>query len=91
MVSFKHRGLKKLYESGDGSKVRADQRKRIADVLFHLDNALAPTDLDLPGYRLHRLKGDLKGAWSISVSGNWRITFRFADGDAREVNLIAYH
>ena len=89
--SFRHRGLKRLYEQGDGSKVRADQRSRITDVLAHLDRAQAPTDLDLPGYRLHPLKGDLKGYWSVTVSGNWRITFRFEDGDAYEVDLVDYH
>ena len=88
---FRHRGLKWLYEQGDGSKVRADQRSRVADVLAHLDRAQAPGDLDLPGYRLHPLKGDSKGYWSVKVSGNWRITFRFEEGDAYEVDLIDYH
>jgi proteic killer suppression protein len=58
IASFRHRGLKRLYEQGDGSKVRADQLSRISDVLAHLDRAQAPGDLDLPGYRLHRLKGE---------------------------------
>ena len=60
--SFRHRGLKRLFERGDLSGVRADQVRRIADVLAHLDKATKPTDLDLPGYRLHGLKGDLKGS-----------------------------
>ena len=89
--SFRHRGLKRLYEQGDGSKVRADQLSRISDVLFHLDRAQAPGDLDLPGYRLHPLKGDRKGYWSVTISGNWRIIFRFKDGDAFEVDLADYH
>jgi len=89
--SFRHRGLKRLYEQGDASKVRADQRNRVTDVLFHLDQAHAPRDLDLPGYRLHSLKGDLKGVWSVSISGNWRIVFRFEDGDAYAVDLVDYH
>ena len=89
--SFRHRGLKRLYEQGDGSKVRADQLSRISDVLFHLDRAQAPGDLDLPGYRLHPLKGDRKGCWSVTISGNWRIIFRFKDGDAFEVDLADYH
>ena len=89
--SFRHRGLKRLYEQGDGSKVRADQLSRISDVLFHLDRAQAPGDLDLPGYRLHRLKGDRKGCWSVTISGNWRIIFRFEDGAAFEVDLVDYH
>ncbi len=89
--SFRHRGLKRLYEQGDGSKVHADHRNRIRDVLFHLDGAQAPGDLDLPGYRLHQLKGDLKGVWSVTISGNWRIIFRFEDRMAFEVNLVDYH
>ncbi len=89
--SFRHRGLKRFFEQEDTSKVRADQVSRIADVLAHLDQALKPADLDLPGYRLHPLKGALKGLWSVTISGNWRITFRFEDGDAFDVDLVDYH
>src|SRR5579864_2020790 len=87
--TFRHRGLKYLYQ-GDSSKVRADQVRRIADVLGHLDGAQRPPDLDLPGYRLHALKGDLKGMWSVTISGNWRIVFRLVDGDAFDVDLVDY-
>jgi len=89
--SFRHRGLKRLYHQGDANRLRADQRNRIADVLLHLDQAQVPGDLDLPGYRLHPLKGDLKGVWSVTISGNWRITFRLDDGDTFEVDLVDYH
>ena len=89
--TIKHRGLKRLFEQGDLSKVRADQLKRIRDVLAHLDGAVESSDIDLPGYRLHRLKGNLKGHWSVTVSGNWRITFRFEDGEALDVDLVDYH
>lgn len=89
--TFRHRGLKRLYQTGDASKLRADQVKRIEEVLAHLDVAMKPTDLDFPGYRLHRLKGNLKDFWSVSISGNWRITFRFEDGDAFDVGLVDYH
>ena len=88
---FRHRGLKRLYERGDPSRVGAGLADRIALALADLDDARKPSDLNLPGYRLHPLKGDLKGFWSISVSGNWRIIFRFADGDAHDVNLVDYH
>jgi len=64
---------------------------RIALALADLDDACKPSDLDLPGYRLHPLKGDLKGHWSISISGNWRMTFRLEDGDAYDVDLVDYH
>lgn len=88
---FRHRGLKRLYEQGDGRRIRADQLSRIQDVLAHLAQAQAPGDLDLPGYRLHPLKGGRKGYWSVTISSNWRIVFRFQDGDAYEVDLVDYH
>lgn len=88
--SFRHRGLKRLYD-GDPSKVSADQARRIGTVLGHLDRAQRPSDLDLPGYRVHALKGDLKGMWSVTISGNWRIVFRFVDGNAFDVDLVDYH
>jgi toxin HigB-1 len=89
--NFRHRGLKALFERGDPSKVRADQAGRIADVLAHLDRARHPSDLDLPGYRLHRLKGDRKGTWSVTISGNWRVVIRFDKSDALDVDLVDYH
>ena len=88
---FRHRGLKRLYERGDPSRVRADQADRIALALADLDDARKPSDLDLPGYRLHPLKGDRNGFWSISISGNWRVVFRFDDGDVYDVELVDYH
>ena len=78
-----------MYERGDVSRVGSDLSDRIA--LADLDDARKPSDLDLPGYRLHPLKGDLKGYWSISISGNWRVTFRIEDGDAYDVDLTDYH
>ena|SRR5579872_1232764 len=89
--TFRHRGLKRLYLKGDASKVRADQVARISDVLAQLDVAVRPSDLDLPGYRLHALKGGRKGLWSVTISGNWRIVFRIEDGNAFEVDLMDYH
>ncbi len=89
--TFRHRGLKRLFEHGNPGGVRADQVRRIRDVLAHLDSATEPSDVDLPGYRLHPLKGDLKGRWSVTISGNWRITFRFVEGAALDVDLTDYH
>jgi proteic killer suppression protein len=89
--TFRHKGLKRLFEKDNPSGVRADQAARIRDVLAHLDRAETPMDLDLPGYRLHALKGDLKGYWSVTISGNWRIIFSFENGDAFEVDLVDYH
>src|SRR5712671_3904627 len=77
--TFRHAGLKRFFLHGDRSKIRADQVLRITGVLAHLDQANRPSDLNLPGYRLHPLKGRLKGVWSIWLSGNWRIVFRFED------------
>ncbi len=89
--SFRHRGLKRLYDRDDPSRVAANLVERIALALADLDDASIPRDVDLPGYRLHPLKGNLKGLWSISISGNWRITFRFEAGDVYDVDLIDYH
>ena len=88
---FRHRGLKRMYERNDPSRVDPDLADRVVLALADIDDARKPSDLDLPGYRLHRLKGRLKGYWSISISGNWRVIFRFEDGDAYDVDLIDYH
>lgn len=88
--SFRHRGLKRLWE-GDPSRVSAALRERLENVLAVLDAAGTPPDVDLPGYRLHALKGDLKGLWSVTVSGNWRVTFRIKDGSVFDVDLTDYH
>ncbi len=89
--NFKDRRLKRLYERGDRSKIRADLVDKVERILARLDQALVIDDMNLPGYRLHELKGDLKGFWSVSVSGNWRIIFRFESGKARDVEMIDYH
>ena len=80
-----------MYERGDVSRVGSDLTDRVALALADLDDARMASDPDLPGYRLHPLKGDLKGYWSISISGNWRVTFRIEDGDAYDVDLTDYH
>ena len=89
--SFRHRGLRRLYERDDPSRIAADQLDRIALALADLDAASKPSDLDLPGYRLHPLRGDRRGLWSISITGNWRITFGFEAGDVYDVDLVDYH
>ena len=89
--TFRHRGLKRLFDGDDPRKLRADQTERIALALADLDSADGLRDLDLPGYRLHKLKGDLKDFWSIWISANWRIIFRFDGGDAYDVDLVDYH
>jgi toxin HigB-1 len=89
--SFKHRGLRRLYERDDRSGIRADLADAIQEILTVLDEAAAPHELALPGYRLHPLKGNLKGFWSVRVRANWRIIFRFEDTDAFDVELIDDH
>jgi proteic killer suppression protein len=89
--SFKHRGLKRLYERGDRSGIRPDLLETVEDILARLDEADTPQALNLPGYRLHPLKGELQGFWSVTVRANWRIVFRFQGADAFDVELIDYH
>ena len=89
--SFKHRGLKRLYERDDRSGIRPDLVETVERIMTVLDAATAPQDLDIPRYRLHPLKGDLKGFWSVTVRANWRIIFRFEGEDAFDVELIDYH
>ncbi len=89
--SFRHKGLKLLYDRGDRRRVSAEQADKIERILARLDQAGDPSGMDLPGYRLHALKGDLAGFWSVTVSGNWRVIFRFSGGHASDVDLIDYH
>jgi proteic killer suppression protein len=88
--SIRHRGLRRLYESGDESKLKQDQLPRIRRILAVLDASTKPADMDLPGWRLHRLRGDLRGYYSVSVSGNWRLIFKF-DREPHDVDLVDYH
>jgi len=89
--SFRHRGLRALYEKGQARRLDSRHVRRITLILTRLDASSAPEDMNLPGLRLHPLKGDLKGFWSVEVSGNWRIIFRFANGEPHDVDLIDYH
>lgn len=89
--SFRHKGLRALHQRGDTSGVRADHVARLCRLLASLDVARVPGDLDRPGNRLHPLKGKLAGYWSVSVSGNWRIIFRFDGSDVELVDYLDYH
>jgi toxin HigB-1 len=89
--SFKHRGLKRLYHRGDRSGIRPDLVDIVEDILARLDEADIPQAMNLPGYKLHPLKGDLKRLWSVTVRANWRIVFRFEGNDVFDVELIDYH
>ena len=88
---FRHKGLQLLYEIGDSRRLQQEQVTRIRRVLTVLDRVTKPQDANMPGYRLHPLKGDRKGVWSVWISGNWRITFRVENGNVRDVDLVDYH
>ena len=89
--SFRHRGLKRLYERDDRSLIGTDLHDRVEVILAQLDVASSPVAMRLPHYRLHALKGDRKGYWSVTVKANWRIIFRFEGEDVYDVELIDYH
>jgi proteic killer suppression protein len=91
IISFKHKGVRLYFERGDSSKIKAAQRKRLRLILTLLNAAAEIKDLNFPGANLHKLKGDLKDFWSISTSGNWRIIFRFIDGDVYDIDYLDYH
>jgi proteic killer suppression protein len=89
--SFKHKGLKKLYETGSLQGVRPEHAKRLRLILARLDAIQAPQDMGLPGLNLHPLRGDFEEFWAVSVSGNWRVLFRFEDNSPVDVNYLNYH
>jgi toxin HigB-1 len=90
--SFKSKKLKRLFEADDAAGLPSEQAEKIADILAALDTAEQPADVALfSGGRLHPLKGGLKGVWSVTITGNWRLVFRFDDGDALDVDLVDYH
>ncbi|PCJ63666.1 MAG: peptidase [Candidatus Hydrogenedentota bacterium] len=89
--TIRHRGLKRLYQRDDRSGLSVEMLTRIARIMDLLDIATRPKDLDLPGYRLHPLRGDLRGFWSIRITGNYRLIFRMEDGDVFDIDLVDYH
>ena len=91
IVGFRNKGLKLLFEKGDRRRVSPDLAFKVERILARLEEASEVGNMDLPGFRLHRLKGDLAGFWSVTVSGNWRIVFRFEGGDSSDVDLVDYH
>ena len=90
-MRFAHKGLWRFYERGDARGLNAAHVARVRRLLTALQDASSPQDMALPGCRLHQLTGDRRGQWSVRVSGNWRIVFRFVDGVAVDVDLIDYH
>lgn len=89
--SFRHRGLKLFFERGDHSVIRSDLQDRVEVTFAQVDVARSPEAMRIPNYRLHALKGDMKGYWSVTVKANWRMIFRFEGEHVYDVELIDYH
>lgn len=89
--SFRHKGLRRFFDTGSASGVQAAHAKRLRMQLVALDTANTVDDMDIPGFRLHPLKGEMLGRWAITVSGNWRVTFEFRDGNAHVLDYEDYH
>jgi proteic killer suppression protein len=88
---FAHKGLRKFFETGSSAGIRPEHNKRLRLILGVLNAAVTIQDISLPGLGLHQLTGKLSGFWSVSVSGNWRVIFRFEEGEALSVNYLDYH
>ena len=89
--SFRHKGLERFFREGSKAGIQAAHASRLRLQLGRLDAAASPADMNLPGWRLHPLKGELQGFWAVSVSGNWRLTFAFEGEDAVLVDYVDYH
>jgi len=91
ITSFKHKGLKRLFETGDISGINPQHAERLRKILALLETSETIDDMDLPGVNLHKLKGKRKNTLAVAVSGNWRVTFKLKNGDVLEVNHEDYH
>lgn len=91
ITGFRHKGLEGFFRTGSRRGIQADHADKLGRILSLLNVAAAPADMDLPGFRLHPLKGTLKGHWSVRVNGNWRVTFRFVGTDVELVDYQDYH
>ncbi|MEK7878050.1 MAG: type II toxin-antitoxin system RelE/ParE family toxin [Pseudomonadota bacterium] len=89
--SFRYKGLEAFFRTGSKAGIQAHHAERLKTMLFALDLAVRPADMNAPGWRLHALTGKLKGYWSLSVSGNWRLIFRFQGPDAELLDYLDYH
>lgn len=91
IIGFRHRGLKAFFDTGSTRGIQPAHATKLARILFTLDGAATLEELRLPSFKLHPLKGDLRGHWSIWVNGNWRVTFRFSGPDVELVDYLDYH
>ena len=91
ITGFRHKGLEAFYTTGTTRGIQATHAAKLRRILALLDVAAGPADLNIPSFKLHPLKGELNGYWSIWVNGNWRVTFRFIGVDVELVNYVNYH
>lgn len=91
ILSFRHKGLERFFRTGSTAGIQAKHAKRLRLILAQLEQAASISDMILPGLSLHPLKGERKGTWAVTVQANWRITFRFENGNAEVVNYEDYH
>ena len=89
--SFRHKGLKRLYEDDDPRGIAAEHLIKLRNILARLDAASSVEDMNLPGFKLHALKGELQGFMAVTVRANWRVIFRFAEGHVFDVDYLDYH
>ena len=89
--SIRHKGLKRLFQEDDPSGVKTEHVGKLRNILARLSAARIVADMDLPGFRLHALKGEMKGFWAVTVRANWRVIFRLEDGYAEDVDYVDYH
>jgi proteic killer suppression protein len=89
--SIRQKGLKRLHDDDDPRGVMAEHIVKLRDILARLDAARTVVDIDMPGFRLHPLKGEFKGFWAVTVRANWRVIFRFADTDTFDIDYVDYH
>ena len=88
---FRHKGLERFFRSGDTRGINPQHAARLRRLLTTLNTSTGPAGMNLPGYRLHRLKGERKEQWAVSVSGNWRLVFEYEDENATDIDLADYH
>ncbi len=91
ILNFKHKGLRLLYEEDNARRVNQEHAEKLKNILARLEIAREPDDMNMPGFRLHQLKGDRAGEWAVTVRANWRVTFYFQGEDAADVNYEDYH
>ena len=89
--SIRHKGLKRLYDDDDPRGIDSQHSVKLRDILARLDAATSIQDMQLPGFRMHALKGDRRGFWAVTVRANWRVIFRFENGDVLDVDYVDYH